>query len=81
MEGQALGRTYRCPVCDAEVTLVSPTCGTLCLRCCNVDMEPQPELKALFRCPVCDAEACIVLDGGGKRRLRCCNEDMERIAA
>lgn len=77
-----LGSVYRCPVCGAEVTVVSPVaCGGMRLRCCDTPMEPLPGRAVFYRCPVCGAQVCLVIDGGGERRLICCHTDMQRIAA
>jgi len=74
------GRVYRCPVCGAEVAVLSPRMGGFAPRCCNTDMAPTDRRVAFYYCPVCGAEIAVLREGRGEFLPRCCNTDM-KIAA
>jgi len=75
------GRTYRCPVCGAEVTvLAGHEAEAFCPRCCNVDMVRTEGHVVFYVCPVCGAEIGVLKVGGGTFYPRCCNVDMQRAA-
>ncbi|GAB4266911.1 MAG: hypothetical protein Kow0092_20020 [Deferrisomatales bacterium] len=73
-----LGRTYRCPVCGAEVLVIRAGSQALDPWCCNQPMEPRAALVAVYRCPVCGAEVAVLRGGGGTLELVCCTRAMER---
>ncbi len=75
------GRVYRCPVCGAEVAVLSRDMGEFRPRCCSVEMELVPRRLVFYVCPVCGAEIAIVKPGEGEFQPRCCNTDMARQAA
>ena len=77
-----LGRVYHCPVCGAELTVISSRTGEFAPRCCNTAMLPTPRQTVFYRCPVCGAMVMIMLPGRhGIFKPRCCNTDMLLRAA
>jgi predicted RNA-binding Zn-ribbon protein involved in translation (DUF1610 family) len=77
-----LGRVYRCPVCGAELTVVSFNTGDFAPRCCNVAMEAKPDRAVFYWCPVCGAMLTVMRERrGGAFAPRCCHTAMRRWAA
>jgi Zn finger protein HypA/HybF involved in hydrogenase expression len=72
------GRVYWCPVCGAEVAIISFQAGDFRPRCCNTDMRVKPDRLVFFVCPVCKAEVAVVRAGQGVFEPRCCNVAMVR---
>ena len=79
---QSLGKMYRCPVCGAEVAIVSLKAGNFAPRCCNTAMLPLPRRGVFYRCPICGAMVMIIhAVRSSVFAPRCCNTDMLRRAA
>lgn len=78
---RAKGTVYHCPVCGAEVTILSDPKGEFVPRCCNVDMVPKRQRAEFYVCPRCGAELAVVRQGSGEFLPQCCNVDMIRQAA
>jgi len=75
------GMIYQCPVCRAELVVLSRQTGDFAPRCCNTDMAPLSRRAVFYVCPVCGAEIVELKDGGKRFRPRCCNTDMLLEAA
>ncbi len=75
------GRTYRCPVCGAEVTVMVRHHGDFMPRCCNRAMIALKHRPAFMVCPVCGTQISVWNAFGGKFVARCCNMPMRRVAA
>ena len=75
------GLVYRCPVCGAELAIVSKQTGDFHPRCCNVLMEPKPDRLIFYRCPRCGSELMHINQGNTAFKPRCCNIEMHRLAA
>lgn len=75
------GQVFRCPVCGAEVVVLTAAGSSFRPRCCNVAMLPQAPGVRFFRCPDCGAEVAVLHDGGGTFRPRCCNKAMVDLGA
>ena len=71
------GAVFRCPVCGAELTMLSPNTGGKCrLRCCNTDMEQLQHNVIFYVCPVCGAEIGVLNQSHGHFEPRCCDTEM-----
>jgi len=75
------GSVYRCPVCGAEIAVLSHRMGDFAPRCCGVAMAVTAQRIAFYVCPVCKAEIAIVNEGTGAFAPRCCSVEMTRTAA
>ena len=75
------GLIYRCPVCGAELAVLSTRAGELVPRCCDVAMDALAERMAFYVCPACGAEIGVAQKGAGPFLPRCCDRAMERQAA
>ena len=71
-----VGEVYRCPVCGAEVSVISTGAGQLAPRCCNRPMDLLARRHALYFCPVCGAEIMAVRGDTRGLEPRCCNLPM-----
>lgn len=58
-----MGLVYRCPVCGAEVTVVSPQTGDFSPVCCNRPMVQRPGRVVFYFCSRCGAELAVVHEG------------------
>jgi endogenous inhibitor of DNA gyrase (YacG/DUF329 family) len=70
------GAVYRCPVCGAEVAVLSSQFGDFAPRCCNCAMVAQPRRLIFYVCPVCGAEIAVLSESAGCFTPYCCNTDM-----
>jgi hypothetical protein len=77
----ARGTLFRCPVCGAEIVMLSRRQGDFQPRCCNREMQPLARRVVFYVCPVCRAEIAVLIEGRGILQPRCCNRDMIREAA
>ena len=78
----ALGIVYRCPICGAELTVVSFKSGAFAPRCCHTAMVRLEGRTSFYRCPVCGAMVAVVHPGEDSLFApRCCNTAMLRVAA
>ena len=75
------GQLYRCPICDAEIAVLTAHIGKFRPRCCNTDMQLLSRGLVFYVCPVCGAELAVLRAGEGEFELRCCNTGMVRRAA
>ena len=75
------GLVYRCPICGAELAVLSTRTGNFEPRCCNTDMLPEDRRLGFYVCPICGAELAIVRRGPTVFTPRCCNVDMLLEAA
>lgn len=80
-EKPAAGLIYRCPVCEAEIAVLSPLMGDFRPRCCGRPMVLIKRRLRFYRCPVCGAEIAVVKATSGDFRPRCCDTDMIKLAA
>jgi len=76
------GQVLVCPVCKAEITILSGKSDTFVPICCQVEMQPLKKL-AFYRCEICGAEIAVLIDNSDTFTPICCNEVMqkERLAA
>jgi len=75
------GALYRCPVCGAEVAVLSGHTGEFSPSCCNRPMVRLARGLQFYVCPVCGAELAVLKPSTGRFTPRCCNRDMVRAAA
>jgi endogenous inhibitor of DNA gyrase (YacG/DUF329 family) len=81
MRKNVLGLTYRCPVCGAELAVVSRRIGAFVPFCCNTSMVPVGCTVTFYVCPVCGAEVGLLRPGADRFQPECCNRPMVRILA
>jgi desulfoferrodoxin-like iron-binding protein len=77
----ARGTVYFCPVCGAEITVLTAGHGNFGPRCCNKPMDPKQNLVRFYICPVCGAEIAVLREGKHDFHPCCCNMEMELVAA
>lgn len=72
-----LGRTYRCPVCGAEIAVISASSQELDPHCCNVPMKPLRKIFPVYYCEICGSEI-MAIQGKDWKKLEasCCNKPM-----
>jgi endogenous inhibitor of DNA gyrase (YacG/DUF329 family) len=75
------GTVYRCPVCGAEVAVLSANSDHFTPRCCNRFMVATRQRAVFYYCPVCGAELMVVRKGKGAFAPHCCNTAMRLKAA
>jgi len=76
-----LGLVFRCPICGAEVTVVSTHLGDFTPRCCSTDMICKEQRVSFYYCPRCGAEIAVLREGYGDFQPHCCGIDMLRKGA
>lgn len=74
------GATYRCPVCDAEITVLTGAPQSFRPVCCARPMDLLPGRKVFYWCEVCGAELMAVTQAAADFGPRCCNTQMVRLA-
>ncbi|MFO7957640.1 MAG: hypothetical protein R6X33_11145 [Candidatus Brocadiia bacterium] len=72
------GTVYRCPVCGAELVVLTGSAGNFAPRCCNRDMVRLASAVTFYFCPVCGAELAVLNESAGEFEPVCCNRPMIR---
>jgi len=75
------GKTYHCPVCGAELTVLVPHHGPFAPVCCNVPMVAIARRPLFYTCPVCGSQVMAFQRKGTLFCPRCCNTDMRLLTA
>ena len=71
------GYVYRCPVCGAELSVVSSVGSELRPRCCNTQMEATEHVNEVRVCGVCGCELMVIMGTGASLSPLCCNTLMQ----
>lgn len=71
------GGLYRCPVCGAELSVVSSVGAELRPRCCNTQMEATEHVNEVLTCSVCGCELMVIVGMGESLSPLCCNTSMQ----
>ncbi len=75
------GRTYHCPVCGAELTVLVSRHGAFDPVCCNVQMVAIVRRPLFYTCPLCGSQVMAFQRKGTRFAARCCNVDMRLLGA
>lgn len=75
------GLVCRCPLCGAEIAIISYRMGEFKPRCCNTDMIPQRRKLTFYRCEVCATEIAVLGEESSTFEPICCNTAMVREVA